>query len=105
MATPTLIRREIRNMNLSLGDVSKSELQFYSVGNILITDLKFCKYLGIRRQIGDGHFERFQDSHGPRCSVVKHIPHTRLQQMRLSGCLGNGHTHLNEWDFYLLDVF
>lgn len=56
----------------------------------------FCMYLCISRQIGDGHFERFQDSHGPWSSFIKHIPHTCLQQVGLCGCLGNSHAHLNE---------
>lgn len=61
-----------------------------------ILEVMICTYLCISRQIGDGHFERFQDSHGPLCSVIKHIPHTCLQHVGLRGCLGNSHTHLNE---------
>lgn len=53
-------------------------------------------YLCTNWQIGDGHFERFQDSHGPRCSVIKHFPYTCLQHVGLCGCLGNSHTHLKE---------
>lgn len=98
VATLTLVCGEVRNTNLSLKGQKQEwvKMMLYTVGSISLTDVIFCIYLCIRRQISDGHFEGFQDSHGPRCSVIKHIPHTWLQQVGLRRRLGNSHTHLRE---------